>query len=101
MSDQIHIAPRPRGRWIRTYFVGLECVSILSVLATKELWGYALFEEHFFRMGRLAVASTGLLLLSSVVCLFSVHRRYALWGFIVVAFFFVSGFIFRSGGYRF
>jgi hypothetical protein len=76
-------------------------VAVASVLATREWAGYALFEEHHHLMLSLAIGSSSLLFLSSLVSLLSGQRPQGLTGLGLLAALLVVVYALPSGGYRF
>src|SRR5437899_1855167 len=97
----MNVAPKSKSKSLRAYFISLECLSVASTLASKRYGQYELHEGLFFLMASLALGSTALLLVSSIVCSFQRRWKLALSGFAVSAFFLLCAFLLPSGGTRY
>ncbi len=95
-------APTSKYQWTRASFIGLACVSVLSSLATRAYGDVMILGRRWEQLASLAGISTALLLLAAVVCLFiKSYRRLAVLGFLVTAFYFLTGILLPTGGIRF
>ena len=80
----MNIAPRSKADWVRAYFITLEALALSLALAINNRGGIHFIDSYRPWPSYLALASTGLLLVSSSVYSF-IRPRLAVPGFLVVA----------------
>jgi glucan phosphoethanolaminetransferase (alkaline phosphatase superfamily) len=98
----MQIAPQTRHDWLRAYFIALEFVSILACLSTRAYGDWMILNHQWEHLVDIGGIATILLLLSSSIFVFqSRHRKLAIAGFFITAFYFLGGLLLPTGGIRF